>query len=532
MRRVADTEWEMSSLSSVAVPARTAGPPPRVSHLGDELLARYAARGSDRAFTALYERYHQKLYRYCRSILRDDADAQDALQSAFAGALAALRRDQRNAPLRPWLYKIAHNESISLLRRRSRDAADELRDEDLRVVTSVDQEVADRARWRTLVEDLGGLPDRQRGALLLRELSGLSHEEIAIALGTTAAGAKQAIFEARQALSEIEEGRAMRCEEVRQRISDGDRRVLRGRKVTSHLRECSACDAFAMSIQARRTELRAFTPVLPAAAAAALLSRSLHSASAHGAATGTSAAATAGVAGKATGTALGWKALTGVAVVVTAAAGVTRLAPLIHGSRGSSPATSGAALAHHAASSAGRQSGHAGSTQGAGVHRAAGHLVNAGRAVDKPSTQAAHNARNGKAIGQTGSSHTTGAPGHSGSAPGHQPVSAARGHSGSAPGHQPVSGSHGHSGAAPGHQPTSKVSGNSSSTPGHQSGATSSGHSGSAPGQVPVSTDSGHSGSAPGQVPVSTGSGHNGSAPGQLPGATSSGHSGSALGHL
>jgi RNA polymerase sigma factor (sigma-70 family) len=513
----------MSSLSSAAAPARTAGPPPRVSHLGDELLARYAARGSDRAFTALYERYHQKLYRYCRSILRDDADAQDALQSAFAGALAALRRGQRNAPLRPWLYKIAHNEAISLLRRRSRDAADELRDEELRVVTSVDQEVADRARWRTLVEDLRGLPDRQRGALLLRELSGLSHEEIAIALGTTAAAAKQAIFEARQALSEIEEGRAMRCEEVRQRISDGDRRVLRGRKLTAHLRECSACDTFAMAIRARRTELRAFTPVLPTAAAAALLRRSLHTASAQGGAGGTSAAATAGVAGKAAGTALAWKAVAGVAVVVTAAAGVTRLAPLINHSSGSPPPAATAAFAHRAASSAHRrESGHAGSTQAAGDHRAVGRHAAA---------LASHNAPNGKTIGQTGSSHTTGTTGHSGSAPGHQPVSAAHGHSGSAPGHQPVSAAHGHSGAAPGHQPASKVSGKSSGAPGRQSGSTSSGHSGSAPGQQTPSTGSSRSSGAPGQQPASTVSGQSGSAPGQQPGATSSGHSGSASGH-
>lgn len=524
----------MSSLSSAAAPARAAGPPPRVSHLGDELLARYAARGSDRAFTALYERYHQKLYRYCRSILRDDADAQDALQSAFAGALAALRRDQRNAPLRPWLYKIAHNEAISLMRRRSRDAADELRDEDFRVGTSVDQEAADRARWRTLVEDLGGLPDRQRGALLLRELSGLSHEEIAIALGTTAAAAKQAIFEARQALSEIEEGRAMNCEEVRQRISDGDRRVLRGRKVTAHLRECSACDGFAMAIRARRTELRALTPVLPSAAAAALLSRSLHTASAQGGAGGTSAAATAGMAGKAAGTAVAWKAVAGVAVVVTAAAGVTRLAPLIHQSSSSSPAATAASAHHRGASAHGGQSEHASS---AGEHRAAGHLVHAGRALDKSSGHAAavatHGAPKGKAIGQAGSSHTTGTTGHSGSAPGHQPVSASHGHSGSAPGHQPVSASHGHSASAPGHQSTSKVSGNSSSAPGHQPGSASSGHSGIAPGQQPASTSAGHSVSAPGQQPTtsSTSSGQSVSAPGQQPGATTSGHSGSAPAH-
>src|SRR5205814_8505234 len=103
-------------------------------------------------------------------------------------------------------------------------------------------EASERARWSTLVADLAELPDRARSALLLRELSGLSHHEIAAALETSVGGAKQAIFEARQALFELSEGRAMKCEEIRHRISAGDRRVLRGRAVRAHLRDCAACE--------------------------------------------------------------------------------------------------------------------------------------------------------------------------------------------------------------------------------------------------------------------------------------------------
>ena len=79
----------------------------------DEQLASHVADRHDSAFTTLYERYHQPLYRYCRSLLHNDADAQDALQSTFTSALAALRADRRDAPLRPWLFRIAHNEAIS-----------------------------------------------------------------------------------------------------------------------------------------------------------------------------------------------------------------------------------------------------------------------------------------------------------------------------------------------------------------------------------------------------------------------------------
>src|SRR5947208_6233656 len=94
------------------------GLPPGLARVSDERLARMVASGSERAFVTLYERHSQPLYRYCRSIVGNDTDAQDALQSTFSAALVALRRGARDAPLRPWLFRITHNEAISLLRRR------------------------------------------------------------------------------------------------------------------------------------------------------------------------------------------------------------------------------------------------------------------------------------------------------------------------------------------------------------------------------------------------------------------------------
>jgi RNA polymerase sigma factor (sigma-70 family) len=446
----------MSSLSSAAAPAQAdRGPHLRLSHLGDELLARYAARGNERAFAAIYERYHQPLYRYCRSILRNEIDAQDALQSTFVGALQALRREQRSAPLRPWLYRIAHNESISLLRRRSRDASDELDAQTLGVGASVEQEVAERARWRSLVEDLSSLPDRQRGALLLRELNGLSHEEIAIALGTSIAAAKQSIFEARQALAEIAEGRAMSCEEIRQRISEGDRRVLRGRRVTAHLRHCAGCEAFALAIPDRRAQLRAFTPVLPSATAAALLAHSLHAASSHGGFSGASAAATAGAAGKAAGTALTWKALAGVALLASTAAGVTGVSHLLTAHH---PATHAApAAVHHATTQT-----HAGAVRGAhGATRASAHSRSARHTTAAHTRVAHHGARvhhsaaavHHKAAGGPSTASNTSSTSH-GSSAAHSHGSTGR--SSSAPGHGST---------PPGHSSTPR--GRSSNPPGH-----------------------------------------------------------------
>src|SRR3954466_14444208 len=82
-----------------------------------------AARGDAAAFAAVYERHHQALYRYCRSILRHEEDAQDALQNTMTKAFAALQLQQRDFDLKPWLFRIAHNEAISILRRR-RDTAE------------------------------------------------------------------------------------------------------------------------------------------------------------------------------------------------------------------------------------------------------------------------------------------------------------------------------------------------------------------------------------------------------------------------
>lgn len=287
---------------------------------GDERLARLVADGNERAFAALYERYHQPLYRYCRSIVRDDTDAQDALQSTFAGALVALRRAQRSAPVRPWLFRIAHNEAISLLRLRR--GGEELSEASGVSVASAENQAHDRERFGLLVADLGELPERLRGALVMRELSGLSHDEIAIALDTSVGAAKQAIFDARQGLLEFAEGRAMACEAVRRSISDGDGRVLRGRRMRAHLRDCQTCAAFASAIPARRAELQALVPVLPAAASAAMLARMIGSGSGHAAGGGAGLVA-AGAAGKTIGATLTAKALVGAAILATAAAGVT-----------------------------------------------------------------------------------------------------------------------------------------------------------------------------------------------------------------
>jgi RNA polymerase sigma factor (sigma-70 family) len=217
-----------------------------------------AARSSAAAFTAVYERHHRALYRYCRSLLGDDEEARDALQSTMAKAFAALRFEERDFDVRPWLFRIAHNEAVSRLRQRR--VAVDLDVVDTLTTDSLAQTVEVRERIAQLRADLEDLPERQRAALVMRELSGLGHAEIAAVLGGSPQTVKQTIFEARSALHECVEGRGMACAEVQRMLSDGDGRVLRGRRMRAHVRACRACREFKAALAERPADLAALAP--------------------------------------------------------------------------------------------------------------------------------------------------------------------------------------------------------------------------------------------------------------------------------
>jgi RNA polymerase sigma factor (sigma-70 family) len=235
---------------------------------GDDRLASLAARGSRRALAAIYERHHQGIYRYCRAILRNDEDARDALQNTMVKALDALPGETREIALKPWLYRLAHNEAISVIRRRSDHASIEEAPE---IPDHQGQDPATRERLRTVISDLAELSERQRSALVMRELNGLSYEQIGAALATSPGAAKQGVYEARQSLYDLAEGRDMECEAARRSISANDQRILRGRRLRAHLRSCADCRAFNRILRVRRAELAALAPPLPVAASAALL---------------------------------------------------------------------------------------------------------------------------------------------------------------------------------------------------------------------------------------------------------------------
>lgn len=233
----------------------------------DERLATRAAKGDRRAFEQIYRRYHQDLYRFCLAMVGNPQDAQDALQNTMVKVLRGLPGEEREIKLRPWLYRIARNEAVEILRRR-RDSV-ELEPQQI-PVAAVTETAEARERLRTLLADLEQLPERQRAALVLRELSGLDFEQIGASFGTSAAVARQTLYEARLSLRQLEAGREMRCDEVMRELSDADGRVTRRREIRAHLRSCPDCRAFRDEISRRHEDLAALAP-LPLVASAGLL---------------------------------------------------------------------------------------------------------------------------------------------------------------------------------------------------------------------------------------------------------------------
>jgi RNA polymerase sigma factor (sigma-70 family) len=181
---------------SLLAPARLAGRPVLRSQ-SDERLVDLARAGSEPAFEAIVARYRAPLLRYCRRIL-PEARAEDAVQQAFVSAFAALRRDDAHLDLRPWLYRIAHNTALNVLRDRGLRHAE--LEERLDGVERPDQAMERRQRLREVVAAVKALPERQRDAVLLREFEGRSYDEIAVALGVTGGAVRQLLNRARATL--------------------------------------------------------------------------------------------------------------------------------------------------------------------------------------------------------------------------------------------------------------------------------------------------------------------------------------------
>ena len=225
----------------------------------DGRLVEQMRRGNELAFEVAFERHGAALLGFCRHMLGSAEEAEDAVQHTFASAWRDLQRGgHRELVLRPWLFTIARNRCVSMLRRR-RDQPEftELATADL------SEEVERLAELRELLADLGRLPPEQREALLLAELGELSHAAVAEVLGCEVARVKSLVFRARSALIAGRKARATPCEEIREQLANLRGGALRRNELRLHLRECSGCRAYRDEVRRQRELLAAALPVTP-----------------------------------------------------------------------------------------------------------------------------------------------------------------------------------------------------------------------------------------------------------------------------
>ena len=163
----------------------------------DRRLVTLVREGYEAAFEEIVRRYGRPLTRYAAAIV--GSRSEDVTQDALSKALLALRRDdEKEIELRPWLYRIVRNTALNDLR--DRPPTTEILEEAIAAGRGTAAEAEEREQLQELIERLRALPERQRAAIVMREFEGLSHEEIAGALGLSGGGARQVIFRARETL--------------------------------------------------------------------------------------------------------------------------------------------------------------------------------------------------------------------------------------------------------------------------------------------------------------------------------------------
>jgi RNA polymerase sigma factor (sigma-70 family) len=224
----------------------------------DEKLVALTRRGHEHAFDTLVERYQARLLGFCRQMLRSTEDAEDVLQEVFVAAYKAMVADERPIAVRPWLYRIARNRCLNHLRKPIADGQDTMDTHPHMNGVTTHERVQNREEFRSLLADVGELPETQRSALLLREIDAMSYEEIAKAMDTTVPGVKSLLVRARIALAESSQSRQLTCDEVRIELAEAAEGLAKvDGPARRHIKGCDACRAF-------RTQLRSDTKALAA----------------------------------------------------------------------------------------------------------------------------------------------------------------------------------------------------------------------------------------------------------------------------
>ncbi|MHB8420429.1 MAG: RNA polymerase sigma factor [Myxococcales bacterium] len=184
----------------------------------DSKLLSRARSGDGDAYRLLVERYERRVFHLAYSLVKSREDAADIAQDAFVKAYQSLANFKGEATFYTWLYRITNNLAIDLLRRRRPGESfdsDEAAQEDpadvqpgtgvlgSRLGTNPQRSALRRELAEKMEEALEQLPEKHRAILLLREVAGLSYEELSETLGIPKGTVMSRLFHARSKMQEI-----------------------------------------------------------------------------------------------------------------------------------------------------------------------------------------------------------------------------------------------------------------------------------------------------------------------------------------
>ena len=190
----------------------TAGHPRMSEAQVDQLLVERVQKGDKHAFDLLINKYQHRIVSLVSRYVSDQADAMDVAQEAFIKAYRAIDRFRGDSAFYTWLYRIAINTAKNWLVARKRrppatdiDAADaEQYDMDSRLKEqgTPENELMREEIRKTVYDTIAALPDDLRTAIMLREMEGMSYEDIAVTMDCPIGTVRSRIFRAREAIDQ------------------------------------------------------------------------------------------------------------------------------------------------------------------------------------------------------------------------------------------------------------------------------------------------------------------------------------------
>lgn len=180
---------------------------------GDQLLVERVQAGDKRAFDTLVAKYQRRLMRLVSRLVHNPAEAEDVVQETFIKAYRALRHFRGDAAFYTWLYRIGINTAKNFLATQGRrtptfteslsDQADNVDDGDIpRDINTPESMLATKQIAQTVNAAMDTLPTELRVAIVLREIEGLSYEDISAIMHCPIGTVRSRIFRAREAIAE------------------------------------------------------------------------------------------------------------------------------------------------------------------------------------------------------------------------------------------------------------------------------------------------------------------------------------------